>query len=382
VGHRDAAGALYIADFDNNAIRRVANGVITTVAGTGAQGYNGDDIPATAALLNNPIDVAIDPTGNLYIADHHNHRIRRVDAATQVITTVAGTGVAGYGGDGGPAVFAEMNEPGDVKVDETGAVWFTDFENHRVRRFTVGGSIETVAGNGLRGYAGGRAARPRTRGCSSRWGSSPSARSGRVHRASELRCAARVDGAGLQQGARRLPRRGRGLVRAGAGATARGTASASSKVRAALGGRCAASRVTGVDGGSDLRRRYGLGHVHVPLARCASTRTSASVRARPRHACRPPEGRAPASPPLAARRSPARSAASLARRRSRGGAASLARGRRAQPLHPVRVVRRSPSKARGQEQDHRRRRDDNGQGRTRASSPARVWRRDSRNLNH
>ena len=150
----DAAGALYIADFDNNAIRRVANGIITTVAGTGAQGYNGDDIPATAALLNNPIDVAIDPAGNLYIADHHNHRIRRVDAATQVITTVAGTGVAGDSGDGGPAVFAEMNEPGDVKVDETGAVWFTDFENHRVRRFTVGGSIETVAGTGVRGYAG------------------------------------------------------------------------------------------------------------------------------------------------------------------------------------------------------------------------------------
>src|SRR4029453_16345918 len=116
-------------------------------------GYNGNDIPATAALLNNPIDVAVDPAGNLYIADHHNHRIRRVDAATRVITTVAGTGIAGYAGDGGPAILAEMNEPGDVKVDETGAVWFTDFENHRVRRFTVGGAIETVAGSGLRGYA-------------------------------------------------------------------------------------------------------------------------------------------------------------------------------------------------------------------------------------
>jgi sugar lactone lactonase YvrE len=150
----DASGALYIADFNNHAVRRVADGIITTVAGTGALGYNGDDIPATSAMLDNPIDTAVDGAGNLYIADHHNHRIRRVDAATQLISTVAGTGVAGFSGDGGPAVLAEMFEPGDVKIDETGAIWFTDFENQRVRRFTVGGNIETVAGTGLRGYAG------------------------------------------------------------------------------------------------------------------------------------------------------------------------------------------------------------------------------------
>jgi sugar lactone lactonase YvrE len=150
----DASGAFYIADFENHAVRRVADGIITTLAGTGVAGYNGDAIPATSAMLTHPIDVAVDAAGNLYIADHHNHRIRRVDAATQLISTVAGTGVPGFGGDGGLAVLAQMQEPGDVKIDETGAVWFTDFENQRVRRFAVGGVIETVAGTGLRGYAG------------------------------------------------------------------------------------------------------------------------------------------------------------------------------------------------------------------------------------
>jgi hypothetical protein len=150
----DAAGDLYIADFDNDAVRRVSGGIITTVAGTGTSGYNGDGILATTARLNNPSDVAIDAAGNLYIADHHNHRIRRVDAGTLMITTVAGTGTEGFGGDGGPATAALLSEPMDVKVDETGAVWITDFQNQRVRRFTVGGTIETVAGTGLRGYEG------------------------------------------------------------------------------------------------------------------------------------------------------------------------------------------------------------------------------------
>jgi sugar lactone lactonase YvrE len=150
----DAAGNLYIADFDNDAVRRVAGGVISTVAGTGVSGYNGDNIAATTATLNNPSDIEVDAAGNIYIADFNNHRIRRVDAATGLITTVAGTGLAGDTGDGGPATAARLNQPSDVKLDETGALWVTDSANHRVRRFTIGGNIETVAGTGLRGFAG------------------------------------------------------------------------------------------------------------------------------------------------------------------------------------------------------------------------------------
>jgi sugar lactone lactonase YvrE len=150
----DTNGALYIAEFENHTIRKVAGGVITTIAGTGAPGYNGDDMPATAAMLGNPTDVGIDSVGNVYIPDFSNHRIRRVDVATGFISTVAGTGVAGDTGDGGPATAARLNNPSDVKIDETGALWITDLGNNRIRRFTVGGNIETVAGTGLRGYSG------------------------------------------------------------------------------------------------------------------------------------------------------------------------------------------------------------------------------------
>jgi hypothetical protein len=98
--------------------------------------------------------MTVDAAGHLYIADFENHRVRRVDAVTGIITTVAGTGAAGDSGDGGPATLAALNEPSDVQLDETGALWVADFANHRIRRFTLGGSIEGVAGNGLRGYAG------------------------------------------------------------------------------------------------------------------------------------------------------------------------------------------------------------------------------------
>jgi sugar lactone lactonase YvrE len=150
----DAAGSLYIADFDNDVVRRVTGGIINTIAGTGVAGYNGDDILATTAQLNSPSDIEIDAAGNVYIADFNNHRIRRIDAATGNITTVAGTGVAGDTGDGGLATAARLNQPSDMKFDETGALWVTDLSNHRVRRFTIGGNIETVAGTGLRGFAG------------------------------------------------------------------------------------------------------------------------------------------------------------------------------------------------------------------------------------
>lgn len=151
----DAGDNIYIADFLNHAIRKVdAGGNIVTVAGTGVAGFNGDDIPAITAQLNSPTDLAVDGAGNIYIADFENNRIRFVSAATGQISTVAGTGVAGFSGDGGPATAARFKNPADVDLDANGNVWVADMENHRVRRFTVGGNIETVVGNGLRGYAG------------------------------------------------------------------------------------------------------------------------------------------------------------------------------------------------------------------------------------
>lgn len=151
----DGDGALYVADFANGAIRRIADGKITTVAGTGVPGFNGDDIVATTAQLNDPTDMDFDADGNLFIADFDNHRVRRVDAVTKIITTVAGTGAGGFNGDG-PATTTRLNQPGDVKFDSTGALWVTDFGNQRIRRFTPGGSMETVAGDGLRGYVDGQ----------------------------------------------------------------------------------------------------------------------------------------------------------------------------------------------------------------------------------
>jgi sugar lactone lactonase YvrE len=152
----DDAGNLFFADFENNVIRRIDTaGIITTVAGVpGPPGFNGDGIPATSAMLANPTDVTVDGAGNLWIADFENHRVRFVDAATGLISTAAGTGVLGNDGDGGPAIAARLNNPSDVNLDETGAVWVTDFGNHRVRRFVPNGNIDAVAGTGLRGWAG------------------------------------------------------------------------------------------------------------------------------------------------------------------------------------------------------------------------------------
>ena len=113
----DGSGNLYIADIDNNRIRKVsATGIITTVAGNGTVGYSGDGGPATSAQLNVPFGVAVDASGNLYIADAYNHRIRKV-SATGIITTVAGNGSGGYSGDGGPATSAQLDGPQGVAVD-------------------------------------------------------------------------------------------------------------------------------------------------------------------------------------------------------------------------------------------------------------------------
>jgi sugar lactone lactonase YvrE len=154
----DGAGNLYMADQWSSRIRKVdiSTGIITTVAGSAASGYSGDNAAATAASLNVPKGVALDAAGNIYIADSSNHRIRKVDAVTGVITTVAGTGSLGYSGDNGPAIAAALFYPKGVAVDAAGSfVYIADSNNYRIRKVeTATGVISTVAGNGSRGFSG------------------------------------------------------------------------------------------------------------------------------------------------------------------------------------------------------------------------------------
>jgi uncharacterized protein (TIGR03437 family) len=147
----DSAGNLYIADTDNNRIRKVSNGVITTVVGNGFGGFSGDIGAATSARLANPVGVAVDSAGNLYIADADNNRIRKV--SNGVITTVAGNGLVGFSGDNGPAANAQLNNPFGVAVDSAGNLYITDTGNQRIRKVS-NGVIATVAGNGTAGFSG------------------------------------------------------------------------------------------------------------------------------------------------------------------------------------------------------------------------------------
>ena len=129
--------------------------IITTAVGTGEKGYAGDGGPASRALLNGPFDVGFDAHGNLYFSDTFNHCIRRVDARTGVITTCAGCGEAGYSGDGGPAGHARFNEPYGIAVDIAGNIYVADRHNHCVRRIDgTSGIVTTFAGNGSSGFAG------------------------------------------------------------------------------------------------------------------------------------------------------------------------------------------------------------------------------------
>ena len=150
----DGSDNLYIADTGNHRIRKVdADGIITTVAGNGARDFGGDGGSATAAKLHWPRGVAVDGDGNIYIADAGNHRVRKVDATTRNISTVAGSGTMGYGGDGGSATAAatKLNFPYDVALDGSGNLYIADFNNYRIRRVDADGNIATFAGNGLPG---------------------------------------------------------------------------------------------------------------------------------------------------------------------------------------------------------------------------------------
>jgi len=150
----DSSGNTYIADSSNNRIRKVfLNGTIITFAGNGTGGYSGDGGPATSAQLRYPTGVAVDSSGNVFIADANNNRVRKV-FPNGTIVTIAGNGTAGYSGDGGPATSAELYDPFGVAVDSSGNVFIADSSNNRIREVFLNGTIVTFAGNGTAGYSG------------------------------------------------------------------------------------------------------------------------------------------------------------------------------------------------------------------------------------
>ncbi len=152
----DAAGNIYIADAGNNRVRKISvTGIISTVAGDGTPSFGGDGGPATAAQLSSPVCVAMDVQGNLYIADGLNNRIRKV-STSGIITTIAGSGTAGYSGDGGAATAANINEPLAIAVDAAGNVFISDQFNHRIRKVDPAGIITTITGTGTGAFSGDR----------------------------------------------------------------------------------------------------------------------------------------------------------------------------------------------------------------------------------
>ncbi len=151
---RDAAGNVYFSDLGNHTVRRVApDGIVTRVAGTGEPGDSGDNGPAISAQVSSPSGLAVDAAGNLYIADRGNSRIRKV-TADGIIRTVAGNGVAGFSGDGGPATAARLAQPDGVIVDPAGNIFIADTANHRIRKVDPAGNIQTIAGSDSFGTSG------------------------------------------------------------------------------------------------------------------------------------------------------------------------------------------------------------------------------------
>lgn len=149
----DANGVMFVAEQGGHRVRRIANGTITTLAGTGARGFSGDGGPATAAQLDNPTAVAVDFRGNVLISDQGNHSLRQV-APDGRITSLAGTRTPGFSGDGGPAVNAQLNFPGGLATDQSGNIYIADGPNHRVRRIDRNGLIRTIVGNGAGSFSG------------------------------------------------------------------------------------------------------------------------------------------------------------------------------------------------------------------------------------
>jgi sugar lactone lactonase YvrE len=150
----DAAGNIYVSENVNNCIRKInTSGIITTVAGNGTGGFSGDGGPATSAQLQSPFDVDVDAAGNIYIADALNKRIRKVNTSG-VISTFAGLGTSSFSGDGGPAISAEFNYPNGLDVDAAGNLYIVDSGNNRIRMVNGSGIISTVAGMGFPAFGG------------------------------------------------------------------------------------------------------------------------------------------------------------------------------------------------------------------------------------
>src|ERR1022692_2133409 len=150
----DRLGNLYLSDSDHHRVRKIdTKGVITTIAGTGLAGFSGGGGPATAAQLNTPYGLAVDRAGALYVADYNNNRVRRI-GPDGVISTFAGSGGNASSGDNGPATAAQLLEPRNVAVDAAGTVYISEFGANRVRKVTLNGNIQTAAGTGQQGYSG------------------------------------------------------------------------------------------------------------------------------------------------------------------------------------------------------------------------------------
>ena len=150
----DGVGNLYIADYANNVVRKVdTSGIISLYAGTGTPGYTGDGFAATLAMLNSPVGIAVDAAGDLFIADNGNHVVRKVNLSG-IISTVAGTGTLGNSGDGGLATAALLNAPYGIALDASGNIYISDQGNQRIRRINTIGVISNYAGKGIMGYSG------------------------------------------------------------------------------------------------------------------------------------------------------------------------------------------------------------------------------------
>jgi len=149
---RGHEGALYICDTANHRIRKVTpSGKISTLAGTGERGWSGDGGPATAAKLNEPYEARLDAAGNVFWVERLSHTVRKLDATTGVISTIAGVGTNGFSGDGGPATQAKLNDPHSIGFDKAGDLYIADVRNHRLRKVDMKvGTISTFAGTGER----------------------------------------------------------------------------------------------------------------------------------------------------------------------------------------------------------------------------------------
>jgi len=145
----DATGNIYISDYSNNRIRKVnAGGIITTIAGNGTAGFSGDGGQATTAEVNNTQDLTIDASGNIYFADAGNNRVRKINTLG-IITTIVGTGIGAYSGDGGQAIAAELYGPGSLTFDVNGNLYIADGNNNRIRKVNTSGIISLISNEGV-----------------------------------------------------------------------------------------------------------------------------------------------------------------------------------------------------------------------------------------